>query len=245
MEALAGRALQDVARVVVGRSRSVRRSCRLHIGGRGIEIAARLVGTRTARVRERLGEVITGVLLHRPAQRVENHLGEEARAGGLLLDGVAGGVVPGVGDDGVADRARERIDHIGLGHVGPAANRDRWSAPAHRLAVDPKWEVRVAVADLLPVVPDDDFDQLVARLATDLQRLCPTVRRASPPAAPQGRSCQRTEEAIGRPGEPAPAGHRVRLTARPPQPKHCGCASATANCWSARWSTTCEASSRT
>ena len=40
-------------------------------------------------------------------------------------------------------------------------------ALAHRLAADPKWEVRSAVADLLPVVPDDDFDQLVARLATD------------------------------------------------------------------------------
>ena len=36
-----------------------------------------------------------------------------------------------------------------------------------RLAADPKWEVRGAVADLLPVVPDDDFDRIVARLATD------------------------------------------------------------------------------
>ena len=40
-------------------------------------------------------------------------------------------------------------------------------ALAHQLAADPKWEVRGAVADLLPVVPDDDFDRLVARLATD------------------------------------------------------------------------------
>lgn len=40
-------------------------------------------------------------------------------------------------------------------------------ALAHQLAADPKWEVRGAVADLLPVVPDDDFDRLVARLAND------------------------------------------------------------------------------
>ena len=40
-------------------------------------------------------------------------------------------------------------------------------ALAHQLAADPKWEVRGAIADLLPVVPDDDFDRLVARLATD------------------------------------------------------------------------------
>jgi signal transduction histidine kinase len=45
----------------------------------------------------------------------------------------------------------------------------------HRLAADPKWEVRSAVADLLNVVPDADFRRIVARLADDSNAY---VRRA-------------------------------------------------------------------
>ena len=37
----------------------------------------------------------------------------------------------------------------------------------HQLAADPKWEVRGAIADLLPIVPDDDFDRIVTKLAND------------------------------------------------------------------------------
>jgi signal transduction histidine kinase len=40
-------------------------------------------------------------------------------------------------------------------------------ALTHQLAADPKWEVRSAVADLLPAVPDDDFNRLTAKLAAD------------------------------------------------------------------------------
>jgi len=40
-------------------------------------------------------------------------------------------------------------------------------ALVHQLAADPKWEVRGAVADLLPIVPDDDFNRIVMRLAND------------------------------------------------------------------------------
>jgi signal transduction histidine kinase len=37
----------------------------------------------------------------------------------------------------------------------------------HQLAADPKWEVRVAVAEILPFVPKVDFDQIVVRFASD------------------------------------------------------------------------------
>jgi signal transduction histidine kinase len=40
-------------------------------------------------------------------------------------------------------------------------------ALAHVLAADPKWEVRLAVADTLSSLPDDDFGQLTDRLAKD------------------------------------------------------------------------------
>ncbi len=40
-------------------------------------------------------------------------------------------------------------------------------ALAHVLAVDPKWEVRLAVADTLLNLPDDDFGQLTGQLSED------------------------------------------------------------------------------
>lgn len=65
-------------------------------------------------------------------------------------------------------------------------------ALTHQLAADPKWEVRSAVADLLPFVPDDDFQQLVARLVADSNTY---VRRSVERALDRRR---KDDRAIGR-----------------------------------------------
>ena len=41
---------------------------------------------------------------------------------------------------------------------------------AHQLAADPKWEVRSAVADLLPMVPDDEQGRAVCQRGSRLRR---------------------------------------------------------------------------
>ena len=61
---------------------------------------------------------------------------------------------------------RELVHAIGEGFAAGSIS-DAALAFVHELATDPKWEVRKAIADLLPLIPDDDFDRLVARLATD------------------------------------------------------------------------------
>jgi len=66
-------------------------------------------------------------------------------------------------------------------------------ALAHQLAGDPKWEVRDAIADLLPVVPSDDFSRLAMQLAEDsncyVQR---TVERAIEHRRKNDRAVSRT-----------------------------------------------------
>ena len=61
---------------------------------------------------------------------------------------------------------RELVHAVGEGFTAGSIS-DAALAFVHELATDPKWEVRKAIADLLPLIPDDDFDRLVARLATD------------------------------------------------------------------------------
>lgn len=62
----------------------------------------------------------------------------------------------------------------------------------HQLAADPKWEVRSTVADLLPLVPDDDFCRLSVRLVADSNAF---VRRSAAKAIEQRREAQ---QAAGR-----------------------------------------------
>ena len=78
--------------------------------------------------------------------------------------------------------------------LASAAATDAALALVHELAADPKWEVRCTIADLLPVVPADDFDWLVARLATDSNAyVCRTVERALERRRQHDRAAGRTK----------------------------------------------------
>ena len=75
-------------------------------------------------------------------------------------------------------------------------------ALTHQLAADPKWEVRSAVADLLPAVPVDDFDRLVAQLAADsntyerrsVERALARRRRDAPATGRKKRSADQVNQ---------------------------------------------------
>ena len=61
---------------------------------------------------------------------------------------------------------RELVHALGEAFaVGTAT--DTAFALLHQLAGDPKWEVRCSIADLLPVVPAEDFGRLVTQLDVD------------------------------------------------------------------------------